>query len=374
MASIEADLEERSTFFVKGKTYLAKPTMDEFLREAEVTPASRGKVKGSLKKLRIEKVELLFSKSLKELGSISQISETIAMQIFDHAIRIKRQGDIINPLEEVKKNEGGYQYLPTGSSSLDEMLNYTNGKVGWRSRTMTELYGPPSSGKTQICLTAAAICLRPVDKGGWGRGVVYIDSEGAFEGTRFEYLAKYWGCDDEHVDKNFHYGRADSFDEVEAAIDEAYNRADEINLGMIIVDSIMDPLKSQYIIGGSDLKNLQPRQQHLKRVLDKMKNLATLKNAICFYTNHVRAEIGGYGPSEGPQGGAVMGHASDIRIKLKAGNKADYESVMKKTSLEKVGMKIGGAKIVDCGFLAEKSGIFLCFRNYDFYNYIFLFS
>ena len=38
------------------------------------------------------------------------------------------------------------------------------------------MYAEPSRGKSQICMMAAAMCLRSKEEGGWGRGVVYIDS------------------------------------------------------------------------------------------------------------------------------------------------------------------------------------------------------
>lgn len=359
MAS-EEKANKRPKFIVKGKSYLAEPTMDEFIKDADVSAAARAGTKKALIKAGIEVIEILYTMTQGQIIDIDGIGKGNAKKLFIHAARVKRKGDFISNFTELKKNEGNYSYLPTGSSSLDEMLNYTNGKVGWRSKTMIELYGPPSSGKTQICLTAAALCLRPVEKGGWGRGVAYIDSEGAFEGKRFEYLSRYWGVEPETLKDKFIYGRADSFDDLEKIIEEVYNQADEKDLGMIIIDSIIDPLKSQYIVGMENLQGLQPRQQHLKRVLDKIKTLATLKNAICIYTNHIMANImDKYGEKELPHGGAVMGHASDIRIKLSKPTVKEHKFAADKEDLEAENLKLGRARIVDCGFLAEKTGYFL---------------
>lgn len=166
-----------------------------------------------------------------------------------------------------------------------------------------------SLGKTQICLTTACMVMRPKDVGGWDQGVAYIDSEGAFEMSRFKRMARYWGVDLDTLKDKFLYARALNFDDVETALNEIAQKIEKMNIGIIIIDSIMDPLKSQYPVGGKELSNLQPRQKHLKKVLDRLKTLAELNNLVTIYTNHVRSNIGGY---EGPisaQGGAVIAHA-----------------------------------------------------------------
>lgn len=217
-------------------------------------------------------------------------------------------------------------------------------------------------GKTQICYTGCAMVMAPKERGGWERGVAYIDTEGAFVLDRFKYLARYWGADMDKMKDKFLYSRADSMDEVEAAIDEITKVAKEKDIGIVVVDSIMDALKSQYPVGGKDLASLQPRQKHLKRVLDKLKNMATLFNVVVFYTNHVRANIGGQmgTPDLGAQGGAVMGHASDIRIKLEKATKAERKNYnFEDKEAGRVGLKVGRATIVDCGFLPEGKGWYL---------------
>ncbi|MHA2253952.1 MAG: hypothetical protein ACXAD7_26600, partial [Candidatus Kariarchaeaceae archaeon] len=216
-------------------------------------------------------------------------------------------------------------------------------------------------GKTQIAHTIAAMVMRPEEAGGWDRGVAYIDSEGAFEGIRFKYLARYWGVDEESIKEKLLYSRVDSFDDVEQALDEISNKVKEMDIGLIVLDSIMDPLKSQYPVGGQELSNLQPRQKHLKRVLDKLKALADIHNLIALYTNHVRSNIGQMGePELGAQGGAVLGHASDIRILLERPTKAERSMMgIDDKKAKEVGLKGGRAKIVDCGFLPESTGYYL---------------
>ena len=65
----------------------------------------------------------------------------------------------------------------TGVAALDELLG-----GGLETRTITQIYGEPASGKSTLCMLAAVFCLRE------GHPVVYIDSEG-FSIERFRQIA-----------------------------------------------------------------------------------------------------------------------------------------------------------------------------------------
>jgi len=56
--------------------------------------------------------------------------------------------------------------LPTGSKALDGLLG-----GGFESGTISQIYGEPASGKTNICLQLAVNTLRA------GKYVIYIDTE-----------------------------------------------------------------------------------------------------------------------------------------------------------------------------------------------------
>ncbi|MDH5402434.1 MAG: hypothetical protein OEZ01_06245 [Candidatus Heimdallarchaeota archaeon] len=366
MAEAETIVTEEIEFFeVDGKKYVSNPDFDTFMKDAFGGSKSYTRYVNALKKVNITTTSTLFVMFKSDLEDIEGISKSVAVKIYNHAQLVKRKGKVVLDYDGIKTREGEHVYLPTGSASLDKMMTYADSSVGWRSRTLIELYGEPSKGKTQICYTAASIMMRAKDKGGWGRGVFYIDSEGAFEGKRFESLVKYWGVDPKFLKDNFLYSRVSTFDDVEAAISEGADQIKEKNIGLIVLDSIMDPLKSQYVIGGENLNNLPARQRHLKKVVDLLKSLADIHNLIVIYTNHVRAEIGAAkgSPAVGPQGGAVLGHASDIRIRLDNATKSEREELkMDKTRWDKMkdlGIKLQRAKIVDCGFLGNNTGFFI---------------
>jgi RecA/RadA recombinase len=200
--------------------------------------------------------------------------------------------------------------------------------------------------------------LRSIDQGGMGKAVAYIDSEGSFEFSRFLGMTRYWGIPEQVVRDNLFVSKVDSFDDVEEAINSIAKLIRKENIGIIVADSIMDPLRSSYPIGQEDLSNLQPRQKHLKRVTDCLKSLAQVHNIISLYTNHVRVS---FDDDEKlvPQGGNVLAHASDIRIRLVRLEAEELESFEKYSTLLENSIRVGKAEVVDCGFLANLSGTYL---------------
>ncbi len=348
---------------IDGVKFLSNPTMDEFLAECGYkTTSTITKLKNSLKKVDIIHPSHLFPLTISELSNIDGISDSKAIKLYEHAQRLRRKGNLVLNYQEIEKRESEFKYISTASSELDEMLTYSNGEFGLRSRTMIELYGTASSGKTQICLTAACMVMRPKDQGGWDQGVAYIDSEGSFELRRFKRMARYWGVDPKNLENKLLYSRAINFDDVETALDTIGKQIEDKDIGIVIIDSIMDPLKSQYPVGGSELSNLQPRQKHLKRVLDKLKRMAEMYNLVTIYTNHIRANIStgmSAGPAEDPQGGAVIAHASDIRILLDKPTSEQRKKRLDDKDAKDTGLKIARARIVDCGFLPNRVGFFL---------------
>ena len=65
------------------------------------------------------------------------------------------------------------RFVPCGYREIDDML-----EGGIREGQVTELYGASGSGKTQICLTAAAMTVSR------GEGVVYMDTGNSFSARR----------------------------------------------------------------------------------------------------------------------------------------------------------------------------------------------
>ena len=88
--------KKQPIFIVKGKTYLAEPTMEEFIKEAEVAPSTRTGAKNALKSAGIEAVEILFTMTEQALAEIDNIGKGTAKKRYIHSGRVKRKGDFIS--------------------------------------------------------------------------------------------------------------------------------------------------------------------------------------------------------------------------------------------------------------------------------------
>jgi DNA repair protein RadB len=111
--------------------------------------------------------------------------------------------------------------LPTGAKPLDDILG-----GGFETGTISQLFGEPASGKTNICLQLAVNTLRT------GRRVVFIDTEG-FSIERFAQIA---GEDAEKLAKGLMVFKVMSFEQQYAAVKETEKLAEQ-EVGLIILDS-----------------------------------------------------------------------------------------------------------------------------------------
>ncbi|WP_336364489.1 DNA repair and recombination protein RadB [Halalkalicoccus salilacus] len=122
--------------------------------------------------------------------------------------------------------------IPVGCAPLDELLG-----GGVERGTVTQVYGPPAAGKTNLALCAAVECAAA------GERAVYIDTEG-ISVDRFEQLlrARGSGTDEsgENADIEALSGRiivseAHTFDEQEEAVRDVEDLASEVSL--VVLDS-----------------------------------------------------------------------------------------------------------------------------------------
>jgi RecA/RadA recombinase len=81
--------------------------------------------------------------------------------------------------------------IPTGSTDLDDLL----GGGGIESGALTQFYGAPGSGKTQLCYTMCAMLPSEFK-------AIYIDTEGTFRPERIESIAKARGLDPSKILQN----------------------------------------------------------------------------------------------------------------------------------------------------------------------------
>jgi DNA repair protein RadB len=112
--------------------------------------------------------------------------------------------------------------IPTGCEPVDELLG-----GGFEREAVTQVYGPPASGKTNLALGAA------VTTAAAGDTALYIDTEG-LSIDRFEQLAAARG-DVDAIASRVIVSEALDFDEQEEAVRDAADVASQVDL--VVLDS-----------------------------------------------------------------------------------------------------------------------------------------
>ncbi|MFC6903628.1 DNA repair and recombination protein RadB [Halalkalicoccus tibetensis] len=115
--------------------------------------------------------------------------------------------------------------IPVGCPPIDELLG-----GGLERGAVTQLYGPPAAGKTNLALCAAVECAAA------GERVAYIDTEG-LSPDRFEQLLRANAGDEEieSLSSRIVISEAHTFDEQEEAVRDVEELASGVSL--IVLDS-----------------------------------------------------------------------------------------------------------------------------------------
>jgi len=201
--------------------------------------------------------------------------------------------------------------LSTGSENIDELLG-----GGIESQSITEVYGKYASGKSQWCFQLCVMAQMPVEKGGLGGNVLYIDTENSFRPERVQDIARYRGMDPEEVVKNVFVARAYNSNHQMLLAEKAAELIKEKNVKLLIVDSLMGQFRSEFTGRGT----LSDRQQKINTHMRLLQKLSELYNIVIFVTNQVmsRPDVL-FGDPTDAVGGNVVKHASKTRIYLRKG-------------------------------------------------------
>lgn len=201
------------------------------------------------------------------------------------------------------------QKFDSGSKMFNELL-----LGGFETEAVTELFGAFGSGKTQICHTAAVVATRPIEGGGLGGNVLWIDTEGTVRADRMEQIAKARGLDfDNFLDNKLFVIKSYSSAHLESIVEMLQKFVEEHQIKLVIVDSIMAQHRAEY----PGMGMLADRQQRLNAVTSHLKRVAEQYKIAVIITNQVQDAPGTmFGNPEKPAGGNVIGHASTYRIQL----------------------------------------------------------
>jgi DNA repair protein RadA len=242
------------------------------------------------------------------LADAAELGEAVSAKIISGAKKLANIGGFVsgNTLLERRRQ---VLKLTSGTTSIDELLG-----GGFETQSICEVYGEFGSGKTQVGHQLAVNCLLPKEQGGLDGEVFYIDTEDTFRPERISQMARAVGIEPDHALERIHVARAYNSSHQMLLVDEIQRMAKNIDVKMIIVDSLIAHFRAEFLGRGM----LADRQQKLNRHLKELKKLADINNALVLVTNQVQANPASmWGDPNKPVGGHIVGHASTFRLYLR---------------------------------------------------------
>lgn len=199
--------------------------------------------------------------------------------------------------------------IPTGCC-IDDILS-----GGVETKTITQVYGPAGSGKTNLCLQVAVNSIKS------GKKVIFIDTEGGHSIERMKQIA---GKDSKVVlDNTFCYGPS-TFDEQNFIIENLDTVIEKFGqFGLIVLDCAV----SLYRIG-TDEEKATNMNRMLSRQLAKLSELSRKFNLAVIITNQVYSSLEDGGAE--PIGGSILKYWSKAIIELKKENSSLREAILKR--------------------------------------------
>ena len=188
------------------------------------------------------------------------------------------------------------------NSSLDVMLG-----GGFEKGTITQIFGPPSSGKSNIALTLAVNVAKSNKK------VIYIDTEGGISIDRIKQIA---GSDFSNVANNIIVFEPTSFLEQNDKLKsiDVWLRRNHDDVDLIILDSAV----ALYRV--DDMKSAKLNQE-LGRQMGLLSKIARQYDVAVIVTNQIYSAIDEEGNSDVKAvGGTILQYWSKIIIQLERGD------------------------------------------------------
>lgn len=262
-----------------------------------------------IKKAGITTVQALSMQTSKELQEKTGIGKDTASRAITKAINFTSSGYITG--DQLRDSRSTRTRLTTSSWMLDDLLG-----GGIESETTTEIAGANGTGKTQLCHMLAVNAQLTLGEGGLEGDVAWIDTEDTFRPERILEICENRGYDGEKTLKGIHHGLAKSTRHQKILISELYSLCPENNIKLVIVDSMMGHLRSEYVGRGM----LSGRQDELKAMTHTLMKVAQSTKVTVIYTNQMMDDPAKmYGNPEKPIGGHVMGHRATTRLQIRKG-------------------------------------------------------
>lgn len=288
---------------------------DGFLQQARVDELegngiSTGDIK-RLKEANFFTVASVAYATLKQISAVKGISENKAVKLQESAYEMVEMG--FTTAAETFARQEQLITITTGAKSLDGIL-----RGGIETGSLTEIYGEFRTGKSQLCHQLAVTCQLPLDMGGAEGRCLFIDTESTFRADRIHAIATRYGLDPAAVMRNIAYAHSYNSDHMLKLLDIARKLMSQSRFALIIIDSIMAQLRTDY----SGRGELSARQIHLAMILRTLRGLADEYGVAVVYTNQVTAQVDGLSFAPDPKkpiGGNIIAHASTTRLQFRKG-------------------------------------------------------
>ena len=211
-------------------------------------------------------------------------------------------------------SDSGPGLVSTGCTPLDDLLG-----GGLERGTVTQLYGPPAAGKTNVALSAA------VETAALGGTALYVDTEG-LSVERFGQFADAY--DDEGLTSRIVISAAHDFGEQREAVQDAADFADRADL--IVVDSITGFYRLERTAdeNGEALRDVARQVTHLL-------GLARRHDLAVLVTNQVYTDPDT--DQDRPLGGHTLAHWTGVIVRLER-----FRGGIRRATITKHGSKAAG--------------------------------
>ena len=207
---------------------------------------------------------------------------------------------------EIYKRRKSIERITTGSKNLDDLL-----AGGIETQAVTEFYGEFGSGKTQICHTLCVTAQSPLDQGGLGTKVIYVDTENTFRPERVAEIAHARSLDPQTILDGIIVAKAFNSSHQELIVGELGEQVRNWGVKLVVVDSAVAHYRAEFLGRGT----LSERQQRLNRFMHSLVRTAEVYNLAVVVTNQVQSSPDTFfGDPTRATGGHVVAHTSTYRI------------------------------------------------------------
>jgi recombination protein RecA len=248
------------------------------------------------------------------------------------------QGSIMK-MNEIANNS--VEIISTGSLAVD----LATGVGGVPKGRIVEIYGPESSGKTSLCLSAIAQAQKA------GGIAAMIDAEHAFDPT---WAAKF-GVD---LD-NLYISQPNSGEEALEIVD---NLVRSNAFDMIVIDSVAALVPRSEIEGNMGDSQMGVQARLMSQALRKITGAISKSKTVVIFINQIRLKIGVmFGNPETTTGGQALKFYASQRFDIrKAGNlKNGTEDVGIRIKVKVVKNKLAAPfKIAEADMMFNEPGVF----------------